>query len=59
MKYCRGDIPSPSAFDISRIGKKAYELYHLDFETFRQVVPEFEGARPFVSYIINQTKRDL
>ncbi len=99
MKYCRGDLPSPSVFDISRIGKKAYELYHqgiisfedivnnkikltdnqmhqvrsyleekevldkketlvflntltyplyhLDFETFQQAIPEFEGGKPY------------
>jgi hypothetical protein len=99
MKYCRGDLPSPSVFDILLIGKKAYELYHqgiisfedieknkikltdnqmhqvtsyledkdvfdkkvtcefldtltypiyhLDFETFQQAVPEYEGGKPY------------
>ncbi|MCR5081901.1 MAG: DUF2779 domain-containing protein [Parasporobacterium sp.] len=99
MKYCRGDFPCPSVFNISRIGKKAYELYnrgiitfddivknnikltdnqmkqvnsylkdknsfdknaireflstltypiyHLDFETFQQAVPEFEDGSPY------------
>ena len=100
MKYCRGDIPTPSVFDIARIGNKAYELYndgivtfddiiknnvklsdnqmiqvksfvenkeaimdkneiknfldklyyplyHLDFETFQQAIPEFEGGKPY------------
>lgn len=100
LKYCKGDIPSPSVFDITRIGAKAYELYgqgivsfkdivehnvklsdsqmlqvksyvenapdtvdkhviksfletlkyplyHLDFETFQQAIPEFEGGQPY------------
>ena len=100
INYCRGDLPSPSVFDIARIGKKAYELYHqgiisfqhiinhnikltdnqmtqvksfvdqkaevinkaevnkllkslyyplyhLDFETFQQAIPEYEGGKPY------------
>lgn len=40
--------PEHSVFDLARMQtKKKYELYHLDFETFQQAIPEFDGCRPY------------
>lgn len=41
----------PDEYDIDEIKKflstLSYPIYHLDFETFQQAVPEFIGCRPY------------
>lgn len=41
----------PDTYDVSQIrnflSTLSYPLYHLDFETFQQAIPEFDGCRPY------------
>lgn len=41
----------PDEYDVAEIKKfldtLSYPIYHLDFETFQQAVPEFEGCHPY------------
>lgn len=41
----------PDEYDVEEIKKfletLSYPIYHLDFETFQQAVPEFVGCRPY------------
>ena len=41
----------PAHIDVQKIQKflntLSYPIYHLDFETFQQAIPEFEGGKPY------------
>ncbi len=41
----------PDTYDVPQIrsflSTLSYPLYHLDFETFQQAIPEFDGCRPY------------
>lgn len=41
----------PDTYDVEEIRQflntLSYPIYHLDFETFQQAIPEFDGCRPY------------
>jgi hypothetical protein len=52
--YCSRNIPTkdtPSRIDCEAVLKflrtLKYPLYHLDFETYQQIIPKWDGVRPY------------